>query len=62
MLMCRYFNILNTVKSRTFVSSCLGDRGEWRPLPYFYEYIAAAGRSLFTVDKGAEENKGKDLS
>lgn len=24
----------------------------------FYEYIAAAGRSLFAVDKGAEENRG----
>lgn len=32
MLTCRYFNILNIVKSRTFVNSCLGDRGEWSPL------------------------------
>lgn len=37
--MCRYFNILNTVKSRTFVNSCLGDRGEWRPLPFFMSIL-----------------------
>jgi len=27
----------------------------------FYEYIAAAGRSPFTADKGAEENRGCHL-
>lgn len=55
---CRYFNILNVVKNRIFVNSCLGDRGEQRSLLFVYECTAAAGRSLFTVDKGAEENRG----
>lgn len=36
---CRYFNIQRTVKSRTFVNSCLGDRGEWRPLPFFMSML-----------------------
>lgn len=40
------------------MNSCMRERGEQRPLLFFYECIAAAGRSLFTVDKGAEENRG----
>lgn len=36
---CRHFNILRTVKSRTFVNSCLGDRGEWRPLPFLMSIL-----------------------
>ena len=36
---CRYFNILSIVRKRIFVNSCVGDRGDWRPLLLFMSIL-----------------------